>query len=61
MLRHIESVHRQVHRHVVLQRDKLQGDPRQIREFEQIFAPLVLFDLTGPRQERIEIAILVDK
>ena len=61
MRRHVQLVHRQVDRHVVLQGHQLQRDPRHIGELDQVLAPFVLFDLAGPLQQRVEIAVLVDQ
>ncbi len=49
------------HRHVVLEAHQLAGYAGLIGEFDQFFAPLRLFDLAGPRQQRIEVAILLDQ
>ncbi len=61
MRRHVEFVDRQVDRHVVLQGHQLQRDPRLVREFQQVLAALVLFDLAGARQQGFEITVLVDQ
>ena len=47
--------------HIVLEANQFTTDPGLLGKLDQVFAPLVLLDLTGPGQHRIEIAIFIDQ
>jgi hypothetical protein len=52
---------RHVEWHMRVEDDERLGQPRLVGERDQILAPLVLLDLRGAREQRFEIAELVDE
>ena len=58
---HAELLHRHLTRHVVLERDQIEREPRLHGELGQPLAALGLLDLAGARQQRFQIAVLVDQ
>ncbi len=56
-----EVLGRNVERRVFLQRHELTRKARQIGIGDDGLAPLLLFDLAGPRKQRVQIAILFEE
>ena len=52
---------RHVERHMRVENDEGLGEPRLVGEIDEILAPLVLLDLGGAGEQRLEIAELVDE
>ena len=48
-------------RHVLLEANEIARDARLVGELDELFAALGLLDLAGARQERVEVAVLVDQ
>ena len=58
---HAERVGRDHVRHVVLEAHQLARHARLVGELDQLLAALGLLDLGGARQQRVEVAVLVDQ
>ena len=58
---HGELIDRHIERHVLVERDELLGDARDLGIVDQGLAALVLLDLGGTRQQRFQIAIFADQ